>query len=259
METTKDTAKSPSAEKEKKNHHAGHRQRMHDRVKTYGFDSLAEHEALEYLLYFTNAQRDTNDIAHDLIERFGDFAGVVEASEKELCEVKGIGATAARLLHLLPEISGYYSRSRVSNKRCIKTSEQMGSYLMAKFACADYERALLVSLDNRRRVKATCWLNDGITNNVSLSVKDVVAAAIKGGTDSVVLAHNHPNGLALPSRDDLLTTEGVMRALGLIGVHLLDHFILTETEFLSMSEANRMPVYNFKEGTLAWPRGSFTP
>ena len=137
-----------------KNRHAGHRQRMRARVKNYGLDSLEEHEALEYLLYLTNAQKDTNEIAHDLIERFGDFAGVLEASEEELCTVKDVGPATARMLHLLPQVSRYYGRSRTSAARCIKTTEQMGSYLMAKFAWSDYERAMLVSLDSRRRVRA---------------------------------------------------------------------------------------------------------
>ena len=69
--------------------HKGHRQRMRERVQSYGLDSLAEHEALEYVLYLTNAQKDTNGIAHDLIDRFGDFAAVLEASEEELCTVEG--------------------------------------------------------------------------------------------------------------------------------------------------------------------------
>ena len=108
--------------------HQGHRQRMRERVQNYGLDSLAEHEALEYVLYLTNAQKDTNGIAHDLIDRFGDFAAVLEASEEELCTVEGVGPATARMLHLLPEISRYYGRSRTSTTRCIRTTEQMGSY-----------------------------------------------------------------------------------------------------------------------------------
>ena len=90
--------------------HQGHRQRMRERVQNYGLDSLAEHEALEYVLYLTNAQKDTNGIAHDLIDRFGDFAAVLEASEEELCTVEGVGPATARMLHLLPEISRYYGQ-----------------------------------------------------------------------------------------------------------------------------------------------------
>ena len=211
--------------------HKGHRQRMRERVQSYGLDSLAEHEALEYVLYLTNAQKDTNGIAHDLIDRFGDFAAVLEASEEELCTVEGVGPSTARMLHLLPQISRYYGRSRTSTTRCIKTTEQMGSYLMAKFAWSDYERAMLVSLD----------------------IKNVVAAAIKGGTDAVVLCHNHPNGVALPSLEDMDATGSIARALGLVNVHLLDHFILTDTEYFSMRDANRLPIYDFKTGTLFWP------
>ena len=202
--------------------HKGHRQRMRERVQSYGLDSLAEHEALEYVLYLTNAQKDTNGIAHDLIDRFGDFAAVLEASEEELCTVEGVGPATARMLHLLPQICRYYSRSRTSTTRCIKTTEQMGSYLMAKFAWSDYERAMLVSLDSRKRVRAAVWLREGTTDRVSLDIKDVVSAAIKGGTDTVVLSHNHPNGAALPSMEDLEATGNIARALGLVNIHLLD-------------------------------------
>ena len=79
--------------------HQGHRQRMRERVQNYGLDSLAEHEALEYVLYLTNAQKDTNGIAHDLIDRFGDFAAVLEASEEELCQVEGISTGLAQRIY----------------------------------------------------------------------------------------------------------------------------------------------------------------
>ena len=233
--------------------HKGHRQRMRERVQSYGLDSLAEHEALEYVLYLTNAQKDTNGIAHDLIDRFGDFAAVLEASEEELCTVEGVGPSTARMLHLLPQISRYYGRSRTSTTRCIKTTEQMGSYLMAKFAWSDYERAMLVSLDSRKRVRAAVWLREGTSDRVSLDIKNVVAAAIKGGTDAVVLCHNHPNGMALPSREDIQATENIVRALGLVRVHLRDHIILTESEYFSMREANRLPFYDFQTGEMLRP------
>ena len=193
--------------------HQGHRQRMRERVQNYGLDSLADHEVLEYILYTTNAQRDTNEIAYNLLERFGDFASVLEASEEELCTVEGIGPTSARLLHMLPQVSRYYGRSRTDGKRCFKTTEQLGSYLMEKFAWSDYERAMLVSLSTRR----------------------------------------HPNGVALPSMEDMEATGSIARALGLVNIHLLDHFILTDTECFSMRDAGRLPIYDFKTGTLFWP------
>ena len=88
---------------------------------------------------------------------------------------------------------------------------------------------------------------------MSFAIKDVVAAALKGGTDSVVLCHNHPNGVALPSREDLQATENIVRALGLVRVHLRDHIILTETESFSMREENRLQLlFHFLDIFVLW-------
>ena len=238
---------------EEKKTHEGHRQRMRKRVEQQGFDSLEPHEALEYILYLTNARKDTNKMAHDLITRFGDFAGVLEASEEDLMTVEEVGPATARMLHLLPMVSRYYTRCRATGKTNLKTTEQLAAHLMALFAGAEQERALLLALDSRSRVKATLWLKDGTSDRVSLAIKDVVAAALKGGTDSVVLCHNHPNGMAMPSREDIQATENIVRALGLIRVHLRDHIILTENEYFSMREENRLPFYDFATGEMLRP------
>ncbi len=192
--------------------HQGHRQRMRERVQNYGLDSLAEHEALEYVLYLTNAQKDTNGIAHDLIDRFGDFAAVLEASEEELCTVEGVGPATARMLHLLPQICRYYSRSRTSTTRCIKTTRADGQLPHGKVCMvSDYERAMLVSLDMPQTGAGGGLRLPKAPDRVSLEIKSVVAAAIKGGTDTVVLCHNHPNGAALPSMEDIEATGSIVR------------------------------------------------
>ena len=112
---------------------------------------------------------------------------------------------------------------------------------------------MLVVLDSRSRVKATFWLREGTSNRVSLAIKDIVEAALKGGTDTVALCHNHPNGMALPSREDIQATENIVRALGMIQVHLRDHIILTETDYFSMREENRLPFYDFATGEMLRP------
>lgn len=187
--------------------HKGHRQRMRARVEQYGLESLEPHEALEYVLYITNTRKDTNGLAHVLMDRFGDFAGVLDASEEDLLTVEGVGPSTARMLHLLPQVGRYYTQCAVNGKKCMKTTDQLVEYLMAQFAGTVQERALLTALDGRSRIKGLFWLRDGTSDRVSLEIKDVVAAALKGGTDSVVLCHNHPNGVALPSREDLMATE----------------------------------------------------
>ena len=241
--------------------HKGHRQRMRARVEQYGLESLEPHEALEYVLYITNTRKDTNGLAHVLMDRFGDFAGVLDASEEDLLTVEGVGPSTARMLHLLPQVGRYYTQCAVNGKKCMKTTDQLVEYLMAQFAGTVQERALLAALDaagmsadvTRIGIKGLFWLRDGTSDRVSLEIKDVVAASLKGGTDSVVLCHNHPNGVALPSREDLMATENIVRALGLVKVHLRDHIILTESEYFSMREANRLPFYDFQTGEMLRP------
>lgn len=173
--------------------HKGHRQRMRARVEQYGLESLEPHEALEYVLYITNTRKDTNGLAHVLMDRFGDFAGVLDASEEDLLTVEGVGPSTARMLHLLPQVGRYYTQCAVNGKKCMKTTDQLVEYLMAQFAGTVQERALLTALDGRSRIK------------------------------------------------------------GLVKVHLRDHIILTESEYFSMREANRLPFYDFQTGEMLRP------
>ena len=85
-------------------------------------------------------------------------------------------------------------------------------------------------------VKSVYWLKEGNSRMVSLEVKDVVSAALRGGTESVVLCHNHPNGVPLPSREDLAATENIVRALGLVKIRLRDHIILAENDYFSLRD-----------------------
>ena len=169
--------------------HTGHRRRMRSRVAENGFSSLEPHEALECLLYITNARKNTNRMAHELIDRFGDFAGVLDASEEDLMTVEGVGPATARMLHLMPDVCRYYTQCRTGRNGCLKTTEQLAEHLMGLFAGAVQERALLLALDSRSRVRATLWLKDGTSDRVSLAIKDVVAAALKGVNDGRI----HPS------------------------------------------------------------------
>ena len=222
--------------------HAGHRQRMHQRVQQYGLESLAEHEALEYLLYFTNAQKNTNPVAHALLEKFGDLAGVLEASEEDLCSVDGVGPASARLLHLLPQVSAYYHRSRTRDRRRMKSVEDLGAYAMARFRGISKERVLLICLSRQRRITYTAWLGQGMEDRVSLPVQEAISQALRVRAESAVLCHNHPGGNALPSRQDLEATAELARGMNTVGIELLDHLIVTDTEYTSLRQRCEMPV-----------------
>lgn len=232
--------------------HENHRERMRRRVEAYGLESLEEHEALEYLLFFVIPRRDTNPIAHALIDRFGSFAGVLEAGEDELRTVEGVGPAAARFLHLLPAIDRYYAVSRTRPARKLENTGQLANYLIPLFRGRKQEHLVLLALDDRAKLLRTVWLDSGTVGAVDVSVSKIASEALAAGASAVVLAHNHPGGVALPSREDIVATGNVMRALGLLHVHVLDHIIVAGEEYTSLRDTRRLPFYNFKTGELQY-------
>lgn len=231
----------PKAHTDQKPIHTDHRARMRARVKKYGLDSLAEHEALEYLLYYVIPRRDTNPTAHALLERFGSFAGVLEASEADLCQVPGVGPAAAGFLHTLLETDRCYLLSRARQRRRLDTTEKCAEYLIPFFRGETHEKLLMLALDDRNRLLRTVWLDEGSAGGVDVSVRSIGAQAVSAGAAAIVLAHNHPDGVPLPSRDDLLSTSVAMRALALLDIRVQDHIILAGDEWLSLRDSGRMP------------------
>lgn len=229
----------------KKPVHSDHRSRMRARVEAYGLESLAEHEALEYVLFFCIPRQDTNPIAHALLDRFGSFADVLEASEKELLTVPGVGPVTARFLHTLTQIDRYYLTSRSRIRRRLAGTEDVANYLMPLFRGAKQEKLLMLALDDRRRLLRTVWLEEGTASGVDLSVRRIASEAVSAGASCVILAHNHPDEVALPSREDLLSTSEIVRALNLLQISLLDHIIIAGDEYLSMKDTGRMPVVRY--------------
>ena len=233
--------------------HTGHRQRMRARVEQYGLESLEPHEALEYVLYITNTRKDTNGLAHVLIDRFGDFAGVLDASEEDLLTVEGVGPSTARMLHLLPQVGRYYTQCAVNGKKMHEDHRPAGR-IPDGTVCRDCAGTRPAGCTGWPQPHQGAVLAAGRHQRPGESGdQGCGGGSLKGGTDSVVLCHNHPNGVALPSREDLMATENIVRALGLVKVHLRDHIILTESEYFSMREANRLPFYDFQTGEMLRP------
>ena len=221
--------------------HQGHRQRMRERVQNYGLDSLADHEVLEYILYTTNAQRDTNEIAYNLLERFGDFASVLEASEEELCQVEGIGPNSARLLRAVLLVDRHYQNSRRRKVRQLASCSDVVDYCVPLFHGVNHEVVYMIGVDDGLKILQTVKLAEGVVNQVHIPIRKVVQTALSMGATGVILTHNHPAGVALPSHEDMLTTRSILDALKMVDVQLIDHVIVADGEGTSMLENRRMP------------------
>ena len=217
--------------------HEGHRQRMKEQLKTSGMDSLSDVQVLEVLLFYAIPRVDTNPIAHRLMQRFGSLSGVLEAPKDELLRVEGMGEHAAELVGLVAQIERRHLIDRASGRRVLDSTAKCGQYLVPFFHGEKEEVVYLLCLDAKCAVLDCIPVHRGGVNVANISVRKIVKAALDVGATTVVLAHNHPAGVALPSPEDLSTTQIVRSALSAVGVVLADHVIVADDDYVSLGES----------------------
>ena len=217
--------------------HKGHRQRLKNRFREEGLDNFTEVQALELLLFYCIPQKDTNPIAHDLINHFGSLSQVMEAPVEELMKVSGIGENAAVLLKLVTEMGRYYLVSRSQQFTALPTLDACANYLVPRFFGRRVETVFLLCLDAKCKVLCCKEVGEGSVNSAGISVRKIVELALGANASSVVLAHNHPSGVALASDEDILTTRRLAAALHAVEIHLADHIIVADDDYISMVQS----------------------
>lgn len=217
--------------------HKGHRERLKKRFLEQGLDNFNDIQALELLLYYAIPQRDTNPIAHALLDQFGSFPQVLEADVKQLKMVPGISDHSAILLRLVTEMGRYYQVTCAQRTKALTTLDACGEYLVPYFFGRSNETVFLLCLDAKCKVLCCREIGEGSVNSASISVRRVVETALNANATTVILAHNHPSGVAVPSGEDVQTTRRVYHALSAVDVHLADHIVVADGEFVSMIQS----------------------
>lgn len=225
--------------------HDGHRDRLRDRFFANGLDTFNEIEALELLLFYAIQRKDTNPLAHALLDRFGSLDYVLSASEDELCEVPGITKRTAALLMMVPQIARMAEISRVNRIVEIKNSRDAIQYLIPRFRYERDELFVLLCLDGQKRITHTEVLYRGVVNAVNFDVRKVVETALKRKADSVIVAHNHPDGPVMPSREDDAATQTIYRALLAVGIKLYDHIIVVGDDAASYRQSGALELFRY--------------
>lgn len=220
--------------------HNGHRQRMKERFLKGGLDSFHEHEALELLLYYCVPRRDTNEIAHNLCERFGSLSKAVEAPIAELKKVDGVGEAIAVFLTLVREFCSYYQIRRFDTDKPLNDIHEIGEYLKLFFANEKNEAVYLLCMDAKMMTLGCEKISEGSVNYTSISIRRILEIALSKNATYAVLAHNHPSGIAIPSVEDIDTTHKVRDALQAVDVILYDHIVVADNDCVSLRQSRQL-------------------
>ena len=208
------------------NPHQGHRRRMLDKFGRFGVDAFADHELLEVLLYYTIRQGDTNPVAHALMQHFGSLHAVLEATADQLCEVEGVGPRTAEYLSLISASMRRYQtdRNRARNSVVrLNDPDKIGAFFIPRFAALHTESLCVAYVDSSCRLIRT--------SKVLLDPVAIPRSAVMCNAAGVVLAHNHPNGEARPSREDISATQMLVARLAPLDIALVDHCIVAEDSY----------------------------
>lgn len=216
--------------------HDGHRQRLIQRFLEEDLDNFEPHNVLELLLFYAIPRKDTNELAHVLIDTFGSLKGVFDAPYEELIKVAGIGPNTAALLKLVPSLTRTYYSSE-ARSIILDTSEKSGEYFLPYYIGQTEEVVRLACLDAGGKVISNQILHRGSANAAEVNLRKIVNIALRNNAMGVILAHNHPGGLPLPSEEDVATTKSIREALMPMGILLMDHIIVAGQDYVSMARS----------------------
>ncbi len=224
--------------KEKKpNPHAGHRQRLKRKFLNSNGKDFEPHELFELLLFYAMPQKDTNEIAHRLVSRFGSINGVLEADYKDLVKVDGVKEHTAVLIKLLLVFIRTYFSEEYDVKDVAFSPNTAGEYIVNRFTGFKDERLYAMMLDAEFKLITEGVISEGTSNRTAVYPREIARMALETNAKYVILAHNHPNGIMIPSKGDIDSTKMVIDSLKMLDVDLIDHLIVHDREYVSIFEA----------------------
>lgn len=220
----------------KANTHGGHRQRLKNRFIAEGLDGFDDHQVLELLLFFSIPRKDTNEIAHMLLKKYGSLSGVLEADPKDLTTTPGVGENSAVLLSFIPSITRRYFKDRWGERPLLDSTMKAGEYVVSLCTGRTYEVFYVICLDAQCRVIYPALVHEGTINQAPVYPRMIVETALRHKANSVILAHNHPGGSPIPSRQDIEATKNIKNALNAISISVVDHIVTSGNSFTSFAE-----------------------
>lgn len=217
-------------------HQNDHRARLRDRFTTGGAAALPDYEMLELVLFRAIPRQDVKPLARDLLDRFGDFNGVISAPVPRLREVRGVGDTVVTELKIVEAAAHRLARSRVVGRDVISSWDALIDYCHTAMSHRDTEHFRVLFLDNRNALIADEEQARGTVNHVPVYPREIAKRALELNASALILVHNHPSGDPTPSDNDLAMTARVQAALDALDIALHDHIVVGRAGELSFRE-----------------------
>jgi len=211
-------------------------ERPREKLLNRGSETLSDAELLAIFLRIGVQGKSAVDLARDLLIRFGSLGGIFSADQAEVAEVRGMGLSKYAQLQAIFEMVKRALGESLQAKDALSSPQQVRNYLRLQLQHLNHEVFIVLFLDAQNRLIAAEELFSGTLTQTSVYPREVVKRALHHNAAAVLLAHNHPSGVAEPSKADELLTEALKQALALVEVRVLDHFVVAGADALSFAE-----------------------
>ena len=209
----------------KENLHIGHRERLRERFIREGIEHFEDHNILELVLFYAIPQKDTNNLAHELLNRFGSLDNVFSAQPEELMQVRGVGKHTALFLHLFSDLTEMYINDRKQND-IIQGIENITEFAVRKLALSENESLVLFFIDNKQSLLSWHYFQEGTVTPESIDKRTLFHKLMGTNTTHIMIAHVFPKSKAAISKTDRVIATKLTEALGTIGVGILEYIVI---------------------------------
>ena len=211
-------------------------ERPREKLLQHGVHALSDAELLAIFLRTGVAGRNAVDLARDLLAGFGCLRALLEADHESFCARHGLGEASYAVLQAALELGRRHLQAELARRDCLDSPATTRRFLASRLRHLPHEVFACLLLDNRHRVIAFEELFRGTIDGASVHPREVVRLVIRFNAAAVILAHNHPSGVAEPSRADIQLTRRLTDALALVDVRVLDHVVIGEGDGVSLAE-----------------------
>lgn len=221
---------------------AGHRERLRQKYRKAGHGGLLDYEKLELLLTFAISRRDVKPIAKALLKQFGSLSGIIDATEKQLTEVPGVGENVALLIHLMKGLYTDYLYEQVKGREVLSSTQEVLRYAKMKLAGLEHEVFMVIYLNTQNEVIGDEILVEGTIDQLYIHPRQLMTRALNMSARGIILLHNHPSGTPSPSPADIQLTRSIKIAAEAVRLDILDHLIIARNSCYSIAAGELIPL-----------------